>query len=144
MNNEQLQKLVEEISLSSFNRPFLHSARFNPRLRTTGGRYFLHSHEIEINPKQYEVHGVEALIAIIKHELCHYHLHIQNKGYTHRDKEFKELLKQVGGARFCQPVFTTIKHSYRCQNCSQKYVRKRRINLTRFVCGKCRGNLMKL
>lgn len=144
MNNEQLQKLIEEISLASFNRPFFHTGRFNPRLRTTGGRYILHTHEIEINPKQYEVYGLDTLIAIIKHELCHYHLHVQNKGFMHQDKDFKELLKQVGGARYCQPVFTVIKHVYRCETCGQEYIRKRRINLARFVCGKCRGNLVKL
>ena len=40
---------------------------------------------------------MEELIGIIKHELCHYHLHLEGKGYQHRDKDFKELLKKVGG-----------------------------------------------
>ena len=30
---------------------------FNNKLRTTGGRYMLDSHNIEINPKQYQYYG---------------------------------------------------------------------------------------
>ncbi len=39
MTEAQLQKLVEEISLKFFRRPFRHRAIFNKRLKTTGGRY---------------------------------------------------------------------------------------------------------
>lgn len=44
-----LQKLVETTSLDHFNQPFKHKAYFNSRLRTTGGRYVLSTHHIEIN-----------------------------------------------------------------------------------------------
>lgn len=147
MTDEQLQTLVTQISDECFRRPFLHEARFNKRLRTTGGRYMLRSHNIEINPKQYEVYGLEALIGIIKHELCHYHLHLQNKGYKHRDQDFKDLLKKVGGSRYCKMIEGTrkeeaIKYSYRCKECHQLYLRKRRIDLQRYACGKCYGKLI--
>jgi len=147
MNQDELQKLVETISLSFFQRPFHHNARFNQRLRTTGGRYLLHSHDIEINPKQYDVHGIDALVGIIKHELCHYHLHLQNKGFRHRDKDFQELLKRVGGSRYCRPIegtkrTETVKYRYECVTCGQAYKRKRRVDTSRFVCGKCGGKLL--
>lgn len=147
MTDEQLQTLVSQISNEFFHRPFLHEARFNNRLRTTGGRYMLRSHNIEINPKQYETHGLESLIGIIKHELCHYHLHLQNKGYKHRDQDFKDLLKKVGGSRYCKTIAgtrkeETIKYSYRCKKCQQLYLRKRKIDLQRYACGKCRGKLI--
>lgn len=89
MNNQELQSLVCDISLKYFKIPFKHNAYFNSRLRTTGGRYLLKSHDIEINPKQYEHYGKEAIIDIVKHELCHYHLHILGKGYKHKDRDFK-------------------------------------------------------
>ena len=47
---------------------------------------------------------MEELIRIIKHELCHYHLHLEGKGYKHRDQDFKELLQKVGASRFCSPL----------------------------------------
>lgn len=148
MNDKELQLLVETISKEFFQRPFLHKASFNPRLKTTGGRYMLRTHNIEINPKQYEVYGHEELVGIIKHELCHYHLHLQNKGYKHRDRDFKELLKYVGGTRYCNIIEgmnrkEEIKHVYHCKECGQVYLRKRRIDVNRFVCGKCRGLLIK-
>ncbi|WP_209125109.1 SprT family protein [Alkalihalobacillus sp. BA299] len=146
MTQEELQFIVEEVSLSYFKRPFLHEARFNPRLRTTGGRYLLHTHDIEINPKQYEAFGKEELISIIKHELCHYHLHIQKRGYKHRDKDFKDLLSQVGGARYCKSlsnerISSKRRYTIECTSCSIKYIRKRKLNLSRYACGRCGGKL---
>lgn len=145
MNDEELQKLVEQISLEFFGLPFNHQAKFNKRLRTTGGRYLLATSDIEINPKHYEVFGKEELIAIIKHELCHYHLHLQGKGYKHKDRDFQLLLKKVGGARYCKRLNvsekTTKKYVYECTKCHFQYVRLRRMNIERYVCGKCRGKI---
>ncbi|MCJ7842206.1 SprT family protein [Lederbergia sp. NSJ-179] len=146
MTNEELQSLVKQISEQHFKKPFLHHAIFNGRLRTTGGRYLLSSHNIEINRKYLEEHGFSELEGIIKHELCHYHLHIEGKGYQHRDQDFKKLMKQVGAPRHCTPLQKVKKSSgkiyiYQCQDCAQIYERKRRVNTDRFVCGKCKGKL---
>ncbi|WP_347552809.1 SprT family protein [Pseudalkalibacillus hwajinpoensis] len=149
MNNDELQQIVETVSEKWFRLPFRHKAKFNSRLRTTGGRYLLRSHNLEFNRKHYEQFGMDELIGIIKHELCHYHLHIQNRGYKHQDRDFKLLLSQVGGSRYCQVVpgqrrVEAIKHTYECAGCGSKYRRKRRIDTSRFVCGKCRGGLVKI
>ncbi len=149
MTEQELQRLVEDISLVYFKRPFLHEARFNQRLRTTGGRYLLGSHDIEINPRQYTEFGYEELVGIIKHELCHYHLHLQRKGYKHKDPDFKRLLQQVGGLKHCQSLPGTgnkrsVIHLYQCSKCGQNYRRKRRFNVSRYVCGVCEGKLKKI
>ncbi|WP_084508813.1 SprT family protein [Paenibacillus assamensis] len=144
-----LQQMVERISIESFGKPFRHRATFNARLKTTGGRYLLRSHNIEINPKQWEAHGEEEVIRIIKHELCHYHLHIEGKGYQHRDKDFKQLLQKVGGSRFCKAIPSLQKnrrepYRYRlvCKACGLTYLRKRRVDVRKYVCGRCRGSLL--
>ncbi|SDZ13385.1 SprT-like protein [Evansella caseinilytica] len=149
MDNDQLQKLVESISLEYFQKPFLHKAFFNFRLRTTGGRYSLQSHNIEINPKHLEYFGDDELIKIIKHELCHYHLHLEGKGYQHKDREFKHLLKVVGGARFCQTIPGSRQplkklHLYQCKNCGIQFKRKRQFDVSKYVCGKCKGRIKKV
>lgn len=151
MDDKQLQRLVEDLSLKHFKKPFQHEALFNSRLRTTGGRYLLKSHNIEINKKYLEQLGEEELIGIIKHELCHYHLHIEGKGFRHRDADFKKLLMAVGAPRFCQTLpdrpqrkQTGKIHRYVCMSCKQLYERKRTLNVSRYVCGKCRGKLVKL
>ncbi|TKC13504.1 SprT family protein [Robertmurraya kyonggiensis] len=151
MENFQLQELVEDLSMRFFQKPFRHQALFNNRLRTTGGRYLLKSHNIEINRQYLEQLGEEELIGIIKHELCHYHLHLEGKGYQHRDADFRDLLKKVDAPRFCSslPDRPVRKRSsktliYKCSKCAQLFQRKRTINVSRYVCGKCRGKLIKI
>ncbi|WP_086313462.1 SprT-like protein [Enterococcus sp. 7F3_DIV0205] len=145
--DDQLQKLVEEISLSFFEKKFKHKAFFNRRLKTTGGRYHLNSHDIDFNPKVVELYGEDELIKVIKHELCHYHLHIEGKGYKHKDSDFKTLLKQTGGSRYVRPLVKQKPqsyHQYQCEKCQTLILRKRRINTQKFVCGKCHGKLIKV
>ncbi len=151
MDDLELQKLVEDISLQSFGKPFRHKACFNERLRSTGGRYMLDSHNIEINRKYLDQLGFEELCGIIKHELCHYHLHIEGKGYKHRDQDFRLLMKAVGAPRFCSPLPERTKKTmpkriiiYACKDCGQLYERKRIINTQKYVCGKCKGRLRKV
>ncbi|MBM7683787.1 SprT-like protein [Pullulanibacillus pueri] len=146
MEQHELQALVERISLEYFSKAFKHEARFNNRLRTTGGRYLLKSHHLEFNPKQLEVFGMEAFIKIIKHELVHYHLHLEGRGYRHRDQEFKVLLQKVGGSRFCGMIpharnQTHVKHYYVCRECGQHFIRRRKMDTRRYVCGVCKGKI---
>ena len=143
MNEHELQNLTEEISRTSFHREFRHKITYNKRLRSSGGRYLLKTGNIEINPLVEQELGLEALIGVIKHELCHYHLHQTSGGYRHRDQDFKRLLAQVGGSRFVErmrkPNFI-----YECTACHHCYPRMRKMNTKRYVCGKCRGKLILL
>lgn len=146
MDNQELQSWVERVSIECFGLPFRHRAVFNPRLRTTGGRYFPKTHHIEISSGQLEVYGPEETEAIIKHELCHYHLHLQGKGYKHRDADFKALLAQVGGSRHCRPLpgaarTLPVRYLLVCRDCGQTYPRKRKTDPRKYVCGRCRGRL---
>ena len=148
LTEEELQALVEDISINQFHRPFLHKATFNSRLRTTGGRYLLSSHNIEINRKYLDELGVEELEGIIKHELCHYHLHLLGRGYKHGDADFKRLLRETGSPRYCsilksaKPAVHMVKWVYECQSCRMEYKRKRRMDTKKYVCGKCRGKII--
>ena len=143
MNEHELQQLTMEISRTSFHREFTHKITYNRRLRSSGGRYLLKTGNIEINPLVERELGLEALVGVIKHELCHYHLHQTGGGYRHRDADFKRLLHQVGGSRFVErmkePNFL-----YECTACHHHYPRMRKMNTNRYVCGKCRGKLILL
>ncbi|MFC5470076.1 SprT family protein [Cohnella suwonensis] len=147
MNDLELQRWIERVSLRDFGRPFLHRASFNARLRATGGRYFTKSHNIEISPHQLAVHGEAETEAIIKHELCHYHLHLQRKGFQHRDADFKRLLAEVGATRHCKALpgadsrRLPVKYWLVCQSCGMRYPRKRKTDPRKYACGKCRGRL---
>lgn len=149
MENEELQQWVERVSLQYFGRPFTHKATFNARLKATGGRYFTKSHNIEISPHQLSAFGKEETEKIIKHELCHYHLHLLNRGYKHRDQDFKQLLAHVGGSRYCNTLperSEAKKREYRymlqCVQCAQHYYRKRKMDVSKYRCGRCNGKLI--
>ena len=149
MMESELQTLIEKISIEVFDKPFLHHARHNSRLRTTGGRYMLADHSIEINPLVLKVHDMEELIGVIKHELCHYHLHIEGKGYRHRDADFRKLLKETSSPRFCKPLTTRNRksntvHLYKCTSCKLQYTRKRKMDVRKYRCGKCAGAIKEI
>lgn len=141
MTPTELQTLVEHVSLECFEQPFKHTARFNTHLRTTGGRYLLRTHDIEINPLMLTEFDEANLIGVIRHELVHYHLHVNGQPHQHKDQSFKRLLKQVEGARYA-PVTSKrqFKHAYECLN-GHRIERQRRVNVQRYVCGKCKGRL---
>lgn len=146
MTDKELEELVKSVSLKYFNKPFKHEAYFNHRLRTTGGRYHLNSHNLDFNPKIIKVFGLSVFVDIIKHELCHYHLHLEGRGYRHGDADFKKLLDKVGGLRYTPSIERetgiVVRWIYQCETCERKYHRKRRINVQKFVCSYCRGRLI--
>lgn len=143
MKDKELQLLVEKISLSYFAKKFNHRAYFNNRLKTTGGRYHIQSHNIDINPKMLEEHSYQTLVGVVKHELCHYHLHLAGYSGKHNTVAFKQMLNAVGGSRYAPAPKNKNIFKYVCSDCGQIYFRKRRINTNLYVCSKCHGKLIK-
>ena len=99
---------------------------------------------LDFNPKLYEEHGLETFRKIVRHELCHYHLYVQGKGYKHADRDFKDLLAKVDGLRYAPKIQGQEEnyYLYQCQSCGHTYRRKRRVNTRKFGCGLCRGKLI--
>ena len=140
-----LTSYVKQVSLEDFGKPFKHQAQWNTRLRSTGGRFFPKDGHLDFNPKVYQELGLEVFRKIVRHELCHYHLYYEGKGYKHKDLAFKNLLKEVNGLRFVPPLSNTSQKTiltYNCQDCKQLFLRKRKINTDRYRCGLCRGKLI--
>lgn len=147
MENKALWRWVDQISREWFGKPYEDEVMMNNRLRTTGGRYLPAHRRIELNPKYLSELGEEEFKGIIKHELCHYHLHIEGKGYQHRDPEFRALLKRTGSPRFCKALpsqYREPNHIYQCKECGYTYKRLKRVNTTKYRCGKCKGKLKKI
>ncbi|QGZ27620.1 SprT family protein [Streptococcus ruminicola] len=140
-----LTNYVKEVSQEDFGKVFRHTAIWNTRLRTTGGRFFPADGHLDFNPKILEVFGLETFRKIVRHELCHYHLYFEGKGYKHADADFKELLQKVDGLRYAPTMPSeTAYHCYRCQKCGQEYRRKRRVNTKKYRCGRCHGKLLEI
>jgi SprT-like protein len=145
MTNLELQQLTKRIAKESFGKNFPYKVVFNRRLKTTGGRYHLNDHHIDINPLMLEEFDEATLIGVIKHELVHYFVHMLNEKPDHRNPHFQQLLRQVGGLRYAPATSkrrqTAPKLIYQCQKCGLEYLRRRRINTQKYVCSKCRGRL---
>ena len=140
-----LTDYVRQVSIEDFGKPFKHQVQWNTRLRSTGGRFFPKDGHLDFNPKVYQELGLDVFRKIVRHELCHYHLYYEDKGYKHKDIDFKELLKEVDGLRFVPPLPNASQKTtlvYICQACSQTYQRKRRIDTRRYRCGLCHGRLI--
>lgn len=137
-----LTKYIRQVSLEDFGKDFRHQANWNRRLRTTGGRFFPKDGHLDFNPKHYQELDLATFRQIVRHELCHYHLYFEKKGYRHQDQDFKDLLKQVKGLRYAPSLSTAKVLTYDCLSCGQSYQRKRRLNLDRYRCGRCRGKLI--
>lgn len=117
-----LTEYVRQVSIEDFGREFRHQAEWNSRLQTTGGRFFPKDRHLDFNPKIYQTYGLETFRKIVRHELCHYHLYDQGKGYRHKDPAFKQLLQQVDGLRFTPPLPEKAgrpkrMYLYRCSHC---------------------------
>ena len=142
-----LTDYVKQVSIEDFGKPFKHQAQWNTLLRSTGGRFFPKDGHLDFNPKVYQELGLEVFRKIVRHELCHYHLYFEGKGYQHKDLAFKQLLKEVDGLRFVPPLSSANQNPnlvYACQSCQQIYQRKRKIDSNRYRCGLCRGKLLLL
>lgn len=112
-----LTNYVQEVSLADFGKPFHHKAYWNKRLKTTGGRFFPKDGHLDFNPRMLEEHGELIFRKIVRHELCHYHLYFEGRGYHHKDRDFKDLLAQVNGLRYV-PTSSKSKtnHHYSCKS----------------------------
>lgn len=140
-----LTNYVKEVSQEDFGKAFRHTAIWNTRLRTTGGRFFPADGHLDFNSKILEVFGLESFRKIVRHELCHYHLYFEGKGYKHADADFKELLQKVDGLLYAPTIPSeTAYHCYRCQKCGQEYRRERRVNIKKYRCGCCHGKLLEI
>ncbi|WP_150532281.1 SprT family protein, partial [Streptococcus pneumoniae] len=83
----KLTDYVKQVSLEDFGRAFIHHVQWNRRLCSTGGRFFPKDGHLDFNPKVYQKLGMEVFRKIVRHELCHYHLYFQGKGYQHKDRD---------------------------------------------------------
>ncbi len=139
--NDELLAFVQRVSLTDFGKPFEHEVRFNGRLKSTGGRFFPKDLHLDFNEKMYDAFSEDIFRQIVQHELVHYHLYREGRGYKHGDRDFKALLSQVGGLRFAPLLQDVQSYRYHCLTCGQIYLRRRRIDLKKYRCGKCRGKL---
>lgn len=141
-SDAELKALVQRLSLSQFNAEFKHEAKYNPHLRTTGGRVVfprIRRHVLEdriymeINPKLVD----DDLNGVILHELAHYHLYFKKGLHRENDPEFRQTLKDLN-APLHSPLHRKQKsfYVYQCvAPAHHQYSRNRKIDIKKMRCG---------
>lgn len=107
-----LTNFVKTVSREDFGKEFRHTALWNPRLRTTGGRFFPADGHLDFNPKIYETFGVNVFRKIVRHELCHYHLYFEGKATSTLMQTLKHYCKQLMVCVMRQPCPKRRKNTY--------------------------------
>lgn len=130
MNDAELLRLVQEMSLNRFGLPYRGEVRLNGRFTRLGGRCTVRKGMacIEISRRHLELHGEPFLRETVLHELCHYHLFARGVRHNHRTPEFRDLLAKVGASMHCAPLDTPPrryerKYAYHCPTCGRIFRR---------------------
>lgn len=88
---------------------------------------------------------------VIKYTILHEIAHALAGAEHHHDNVWKAICKSIGGNG--ERLASGIKHSYikpkqyytyKCSLCGHLFKRQRQIDITRYVCGNCKGHLTKL
>lgn len=137
LTNEGILETASFLSRVHFGADFGGTIRINARLRTSAGRYLQKQNLIEINPKYVAAYGEQGLLDTLKHELIHYHYPRARHGPV-----FRREAVRIGCSRFCSPLPGSAPQlRYTCRECGKSYLRRRRLNLKKYRCGACKGNL---
>ena len=112
--------------------------RWNPRLRTTAGRFIPSRKKsiIEVADYLQEEENAELLIRdTMGHEMIHYWLWVMREPYGH-NSAFHKKMEELGVSRYNPvPRHRPFKHCYVCDHCTQQiWVRKR---LKAAACAAC-------
>ena len=119
---------MKTVSLEDFDKPFLHTATWNARLRTTGGRFFqlmviliLIRSFMKHLEKMFFERLFDMSFAII--------IFILKVKATSIQMLILKNCCEVDGLRYAPSLAKKEQfYRYRCQKCGQEYHRKRRVN----------------
>ena len=112
--------------------------RFNPRLKTSAGRFIPDADRCVIEVAAYlaeELRAEELIRDTIGHEMIHYWLFHRNQPYGHTP-EFHEKMEELGVSRYNPiPRHRPFKHCYGCGSCGQKIFARKRLKTA--ACAAC-------
>jgi len=153
-NIHQLKKYANKFLLDNYGMTLTVPLKLNGRLKTTCG-YFKHKrifgHPISVELNKYFVENNEPTVVldVLRHELVHYALYMQEKPYTDGHPVFEGELRKLGVVSQKTINKYEIKskpktmHIYVCENCSTTFRRQRALpNGGRNHICTCKGRLL--
>lgn len=139
MDTQDLYQLANSLSLQFWQKPLTIKVVWNTRLRSSAGRYIYSKagpQRIEVSYQEYIDYGLAEVVNILKHELCHFHLHQQNKAFQDGSVVFKQECQRVGAQLTAKPRAVKYVQIF-CSSCGQLLGYRQRIrkNLISSCCG---------
>jgi SprT-like protein len=147
---EKLLTLANKLSQHFWKKECTIPVVWNGRLKKAMGR-FLFSYQgkkripvrIEMSKHAAQFINREIFIAVLLHELCHYHLFIQGHPFDDHHPLFEKELGRVGAistntVQIPQKGFELI-----CSQCQQTIGTRRRMNTSRYLSGCCKAKIAK-
>lgn len=150
IDQEALQALTNELSWQYWNEPCPIPVTWNGRLKRTMGRFIYGSNrQKQTNPRiEMSKHAAKYLdnatfVAVILHELCHYHLYRQNQPFADHHPFFEKELRRVGAISTNRVHLPQKAYELFCTSCQQSLGTRKRINTHHYRSKCCQAKILK-
>ncbi|MBU6154794.1 MAG: SprT-like domain-containing protein [Bdellovibrionales bacterium] len=139
MNEFDLEKMFGDWNQEGFEGELsIPKIRWNPRLRTSAGRFIPDPSGCVIEVASYlrdELDAEKLIRDTLGHEMIHYWLFVKNLPYGHTSL-FHQKMEQIGVSRYNPvPKHRPFKHCYECRGCGQRIFVRKRLRLA--ACAAC-------
>ncbi|WP_164985012.1 SprT-like domain-containing protein [Ammoniphilus sp. CFH 90114] len=147
---EKLQALADKLSQHFWQDKLQIPVVWNGRLTRAMGRFVFRQQgkkrePLKIEMSKYAAQFVdrEIFIAVLLHEMCHYHLFIQNKPYQDHHPVFEQELRRVGAISTNTVKLPTKVYKLTCQHCKKSLGMMKRFNPDRYRSGCCQAPIQR-
>ncbi|RKD26761.1 hypothetical protein BEP19_16305 [Ammoniphilus oxalaticus] len=145
---EKLQALAEKLSAHFWEQPLAIPVRWNGRLTRSMGRFIYgirggKRESLRIEMSKYAARFIdrEIFIAVLLHELCHYHLFRQGQPFDDHHPVFEQELKRVGGISTNTVQLPTKVYRLKCRVCRAELGYMQRFNPARYRSPCCHSEI---
>lgn len=149
-DNEALTALANELSQTYWQIGCTVPVVWNGRLSSTMGRFCYTERKkkrqplrIELSKKAARQLDKETLIAVLLHELCHYHLFKQGKPFSDHHPVFEAEIKRVGAISTNTIRLPQKGYELYCSQCQALLGKRKRFNSKHYLSACCQTTIMK-
>lgn len=150
VDEKKLEALAQKLSLHFWGKPCTIPVRWNGRLTKAMGRFVFavkgdrkEAKQIELSKHAVRFINEEIFIAVLLHELCHYHQFISNLPYEDGHPQFEQELKRVGAISTNTVQLPQKAYILYCQKCKERLGTRKRLNTSKFLSRCCQANIEK-
>jgi SprT-like protein len=147
---EKLQALANKLSQHFWRQDCAIPVVWNGRLTKAMGRFLFSPQSkkplplrIEMSKHAAQFINREIFIAVLLHELCHYHLFIQGQPFDDHHPLFEKELRRVGAISTNTVQIPQKGFQLMCSKCKKKIGTRKRFNTARYLSGCCKAKVLK-